>query len=213
MNEDQKLIRHLLGLKQEANSSLMDVHTIVLALGEIIRRREGTDNEFYGNLHQTRIPRQAVPIIDAYISHVRGGFSKKKSTRPVKDFVNKARLEKLRLIKHPKFDLTRLIRYCEELNLCSTMECHLSVVMLVRAIIDHTPPIFDVKNFAGVVANYSGSKSFKESMEQLDKVCRKIADDCLHVQIRRKESLPNATQVDFSHGLDMLLAEIVRRLE
>jgi hypothetical protein len=76
--------------------------------------------------------------------------------------------------------------------------------------LDHVPPIFGCKSFAEVSNNYSGGKSFKESMKRLEDSSRKIADSYLHTQIRKSESLPNPTQVDFSNDLDVLLAEIAR---
>jgi hypothetical protein len=47
-------------------------------------------------------------------------------------------------------------------------------------------------------------------MEQRDKLLRKIADGFLHQPIRKAESLPTSTQVDFRQPLDQLLGEIVR---
>jgi hypothetical protein len=69
-----------------------------------------------------------------------------------------------------------------------------------------------VSAFAEVANNYSGSRSFKESMQHLDLSARKIGDAHLHTQIRTKEILPTATQVNFANDLDVLLAEIVRIL-
>ena len=91
--------------------------------------------------------------------------------------------------------------------------------MLTRAIMDHVPPIFFNKsvnkpceNFNQVVDNYSGSKSFKEAMTQLNSQ-KHISHSFLHQQIRRTESLPNITQVNSSQLLDWLLEEIVRILK
>jgi len=84
--------------------------------------------------------------------------------------------------------------------------------MLVRAIADHIPPIFEKSTFTEV-ANNHGSKSFKESMKNLDNSSRKISDSHLHTQIRKKEVLPNSNQVDFSNDLDVLLGEIYRVLK
>ena len=86
------------------------------------------------------------------------------------------------------------------------------MVMLTRALMDHIPPIFNVSTFREVVSNYKGTKSFKASMEHLDKSCRNIADASLHVHIRSQEILPNRTQVNFANDLDVLLVEIVRNL-
>ncbi len=128
-------------------------------------------------------------------------------------YVDLTRLDALRAISPAQFDISKLIRFCEELNSCYANECYLAVAMLGRSILDHIPPIFGCKSFAEVANNYSGgSKSFKESMQHLDKSSRKIADAHLHEQIRRKEVLPNRTQVNFASDFDVLLAEIIRVL-
>lgn len=127
-------------------------------------------------------------------------------------YVDQSRIEQLRNIKSEDYDLTRLIAQCEELNDASNRGNSYSVILLVRAIIDHIPPIFGKKNFKEVANNY-GSKSFKESMDRLENSSRKIADSSIHQQIRRKESLPNKTLVNFSNDLDVLLAEVVRILK
>jgi len=128
-------------------------------------------------------------------------------------FVDGGRIKELKGLKNSRFDLSKLIRILEEINIVFQDECYFAVASLVRMIIDHVPPIFDQSGFAQVVANYGGSRSFKESMKHLDESSRKIADQHLHTQIRPKEVLPNKTQVNFSHDVDVLLAEIVRILK
>ena len=59
------------------------------------------------------------------------------------------------------------------------------------------------------VANAYGRKSFKVTMQRLEKGLRNIADDHLREQIQNSESLPTAQQVNFSAALDMLLSQIV----
>jgi len=128
-------------------------------------------------------------------------------------FVNEGRIKELREIASSNFDLSKLIRFCEELNISYANDCSLSVAMLGRAVLDHVPPIFDRKRFSEVVNNYEGSQSFKKSMSHLHNSLRSIANRHLHGQIRKKESLPNMTQVGFSPELDVLLEEIVRLLK
>jgi len=128
------------------------------------------------------------------------------------NYVDLSRIDELKKIQIKDFDLTRLIKQCEELNDASQKGNPYSVILLVRAIIDHIPPIFGKKNFQEVANNY-GSRSFKESMDRLDNSSRKIADSGLHQHIRKKETLPNKTQVNFSNDLDVLLQEIVRILK
>jgi hypothetical protein len=127
-------------------------------------------------------------------------------------FVDPGRIAELRQIKTTSFDLTKLIRLCEELNTCNAEDCFLATAMLCRAILDHIPPIFGKSRFSEVASNHDGGKSVKDSMQHLENSSRKIADAQLHVQIRQKEVLPNRTQVNFSNDLDVLLAEIVRVL-
>lgn len=127
-------------------------------------------------------------------------------------FVDPKRIEQLKSVDSDSFDLSKLIRKCEELNIAYSTESYFSVGMLVRAIIDHVSPIFSKKTFSEVSGNY-GTRSFRDSMIHLDKSSRKIADSYLHTQIRRKEILPTRTQVNYSRDLDVLLSEIVRLLK
>jgi len=126
-------------------------------------------------------------------------------------FINPNRLSELKQIKSKDFDLTKLIQLCEEINYNYEHENYLSVGMIGRTIINHIPPIFGCKTFNEVANNY-GSNSFKKSMNHLNQSLKNIADGYLHQTIRKKESLPNNTQVDFSQSLDVLLEEIVRKL-
>jgi hypothetical protein len=127
-------------------------------------------------------------------------------------YVEESRLQELRDIRGAPHDLRRLVALCEELNVCSANDCYHAMAILTRAIIDHVPPIFNVKGFKEVASSYPGSKSFRDSMEHLSGSARKIADAHLHVNVRRKEVLPTRTQVDFSRDLDVLLSEVVRIL-
>lgn len=128
-------------------------------------------------------------------------------------YVDEGRLEELKSIKNDDFDLTKLIKYCEELNSSYGDERYHSSVMLLRSIIDHIPPIFKCEKFSEVTNNYECEKSFKDSMKNLENSSRKIADSFLHSPIRKREILPNSTQVNFSNDLDVLLGEICRILK
>jgi len=130
-----------------------------------------------------------------------------------RQYVDRSRLEELKEIAATYFDLSRLIKILEELNTCYKNQCNISIITLTRVLLDHVPPIFSYKTFLEVANNYGGSRSFKESMQHLENSSRKIADQHLHTQIRRKESLPNTTQVNFSNDIDVLLGEIVRILK
>lgn len=128
-------------------------------------------------------------------------------------YVDPDRINVLKSISNGKFDLSKLIRLCEELNINFAGECYLGMIMITRSILDHVPPIFQCKNFSEVANNYSGAKSFKQAMLHLENSSRKIGDYYLHSQIRASETLPNITQTDFSNDIDFLLSEIVRILQ
>jgi hypothetical protein len=127
-------------------------------------------------------------------------------------YVNEDRLEALRKLPNDRFDIRKLVRLCEELNSSYASGNYFATGMLVRAIIDHVPPVFGFDRFKQVVANYGGTRSFGEAMRGLDLVFRKMADQYLHEVVRPREELPNGTQVDFRQALDLLLGEVVRVL-
>ena len=131
----------------------------------------------------------------------------------IRQYISQVRIAELRSIKSSDFDLTKLIQICAELNEAHTTKSYLSIMMLTRALIDHVPPLFGANSFIQVASSYGGTKSFKDSMYHLENSSRKISDQHLHSQIRKKEVLPNFNQVDFSNDIDVLLSEIVRILK
>jgi len=125
-------------------------------------------------------------------------------------YVSDTRIDQISMIERSGFDLSRLIALLQELNMASRSSAFFSVAFLVRAIIDHVPPIFSLQSFAELANNYPGTKSFKKNMANLNDALRNIADGYLHSHIRSREELPLPQQVDFRAQLDQLLTEIVR---
>ncbi len=127
-------------------------------------------------------------------------------------FIAVSRIEELRQISSPDFDFQKLVRLWEELNSSFEHGNYYATAMLTRGIIDHIPPLFDShKTFAGVANNYSGGgKSFKEAMQHLDGLARKVGDGHLHMHIRKSETLPTMQQVSCAQQIDLLLSEIIR---
>ncbi len=159
------------------------------------------------------INKNSVIIYNSIIGHdpmSKENLIKKRVKKPTQiSYIDLDKIDELRNTKTPQFDLKKLIRFCEELNLSYSNECYFAIAMLTRAILDHVSPIFGVKNFSEVANNYKGSKSFNELMQRLDSSSRKIADSYLHRRIRKNELLPTFTQVNFSNELDILLEEII----
>jgi hypothetical protein len=128
-------------------------------------------------------------------------------------YINLSRLNELRALAKTKFDFSKLIKLCEELNDNYSKGNYLSVGMVCRTILHHIPPVFGFKTFEEIANNYGSSndnKSFKKNMKHLNESLKNIADSYLHLPIRRQEILPNETQVDFKQDMDVLLAEITR---
>lgn len=144
--------------------------------------------------------------LDAHLSNFKASIP----TYQGDPYVAESRIEELSESSSQNFDTSKLIKLLRELNFAHATESYLTIGMLLRSILDHVPPIFSVRNFSEVASNYKGTKSFKASMQHINDSLRNLADSYLHVQIRKKESLPNFIQVDFRADLDALLAEIVR---
>jgi|SRR6266481_564306 len=126
-------------------------------------------------------------------------------------YIDAKRIKELKGIRSTSFDLSRLLAMCDEVN-DNAPKNHIATILLVRAILDHVPPIFSSTTFKEVANNFGTTKSIKASLQHLENSSRTIADTYLHTPIRKKETLPNKTQVKFSQDLDVLLAEIVRIL-
>ena len=125
-------------------------------------------------------------------------------------YVSPSRIAALVELKSDKYDFKRLVLLLQELNSASSNSNYLSMAFLVRAIIDHVPPIFDCETFGQVANNYPGTRSFKKNMDHLHNALRNVADSYLHTHIRSKEDLPTFLQIDFRSQLDQLLGEVIR---
>ena len=129
------------------------------------------------------------------------------------NYVDLKRIKEFEKLNSNNFDFTRLIAVLKEINIAYKNQMKFAIPPLIRSVIDQVPPIFSKVNFGDVCGSY-GSKSFKDSMNILDKSSRKIADAYLHTQIRQNEaSLPTETQINFKNDLDVLLQEIIRKIK
>ena len=155
---------------------------------------------------------ESLGIIQGAINHIRRGGSEAVvlGNQSKVQYVDQKRISELNSLVCANYDLRRLIRLCEELNISYTNGAYMSVAMLLRALIDHVPPLFGLRTFDEVANNYRGSTSFKRSMRNFQGSLRNIADLHLHEPVRGKEVLPTIQQVDFRSDLDVLLGEIVR---
>lgn len=129
-------------------------------------------------------------------------------------YITMSRLDELRAVSGHRFDCTRLISMCEELNECAARENPLAVILLSRTILNHVPPAFDFETFAQVSANYGGGgSSFKKAAERLENHSRKVADRLTHMPIRDREVAPTMSEVNFAAEIETILAEFCRVLK
>jgi hypothetical protein len=125
------------------------------------------------------------------------------------DFFSPDKISELKNINNWNYDLSKLIRILEEVNICYKYNCYLAVSSLLRMLIDHIPPLFSCKNFAEVVSSYSFSQSDKKIMQHLLWCLKNISDWNLHWQISKKEFLPTKQTIDFKADFDVLLKNII----
>jgi hypothetical protein len=109
------------------------------------------------------------------------------------------------------FDLAKLTRFCEELNDTYRRGNYLSCLLLLRAVMNHVPPIFGAQTFAQVVAG--SGKSIKAVLSRLEEA-RPIADLHTHILIRTREPLPTRHQVEpYKASFEILIHEILTKTE
>jgi hypothetical protein len=129
------------------------------------------------------------------------------------EYISHDRIEELKSVVSSKFDLAKLIQYCNEINSSFSNKNYISVSLLIRALINHIPPIFgNYNSFNQVIAQY-GSKSVKDNFSILNENLRSISDFYNHDLIKKKESLPTPIQLSFQSNLDFLLQEIIRTIK
>ena len=75
-------------------------------------------------------------------------------------FIANERVSELSKIISQNYDLSKLVELCKELNYAYAGGCYLSVAMLIRAILDHVPPIFEKRSFSEIANNY-GSLGYR----------------------------------------------------
>jgi hypothetical protein len=123
-------------------------------------------------------------------------------------FVHPQIIEQLRLVESFKFDMSKVIRFCEEINSSFNASNYLASALLLRAFINYMPPIFGHTTFSQVVSQVSRSR--KELFKPLDDVARNVADLHTHDLIRPKEVLPTKNQLEpFRANLEFLLQEVL----
>lgn len=128
------------------------------------------------------------------------------------NFIENEVLEKIRTLKSGKYDFSKLCKFIEELNFNYKYGNYLSSILLLRAIINHIPPIFGSKSFSEYVSQ--SGRSVKSILQKLEDDARPIADLHSHYMIRKKENLPTKSQIEpYKSSMEILLYEIISKVE
>jgi hypothetical protein len=109
------------------------------------------------------------------------------------------------------FDVTKLIALVDELNDNYSRSNTYASHALLRAILDHIPPILGQPHFDAVANNYRWTKTDKKYVQQLA-AFRAQGDDALHRQISANADLLGFDDMPKSVCVDQLLLECAKRL-
>ena len=132
-------------------------------------------------------------------------------TAPDAAFLNTEVLIQLKAIQGARLDLKKLVKMCEELNDVYARGNFISSALLLRAIMNHVPPVFGVTTFSDVVAN--AGRSVKAILTRLNDEARPIADLHTHIIMRATEQLPTKNQLEpYKAGFEVLIQEVLVRL-
>jgi hypothetical protein len=110
-----------------------------------------------------------------------------------------------------QFNVAKLLRLIEELNDNFERRNSYAAHALLRAILDHIPPILGQPDFNAVANNYSWTRTDKRYLKKLLDF-RNQADDALHRQISAQADLLDLDDMPASVNVDRLLQECVTRL-
>lgn len=106
------------------------------------------------------------------------------------------------------WDCTKLLALVEELN--ESYRCGMTYAAhaLLRAMLDHVPPLLGCKNFDAVVNNYPWSQTDRRYLKRLAEF-RSQADDVLHRQIGKTTALLTIDDMPQRVAVNRLLQECI----
>ncbi|OGK13477.1 hypothetical protein A3A93_01470 [Candidatus Roizmanbacteria bacterium RIFCSPLOWO2_01_FULL_38_12] len=107
------------------------------------------------------------------------------------------------------FNYQKLITLIEELNFNYSNKKTYSACMVLRAILDHVPPLLDKDDFSSMVNNHiwGNEKSSRRKAVKELLTFRNIPDDVLHNQITDKSDVIDFTYLPSKFSVNVLLKE------
>jgi hypothetical protein len=109
------------------------------------------------------------------------------------------------------FDVAKLVALIEELNDNYARRNTYAAHALLRALLDHVPPILGCASFNAVANNYQWGRTDRNYMKRL-LTFRDQADDALHRQISPKPDVLTFEDMPAGVGVNQLLQECASRL-
>jgi hypothetical protein len=168
-----------------------------------------TSPEFISDAHELRA--ELFVVID-YLNEVAKDPSYAATAANNAAFLNAEVLVKLKSVKSLQLDVSKLTKMCEELNDAYARGNFISSALLLRAILNHVPPVFGETKFSEVVAQ--SGRSVKAILARLNDEARPIADLHTHFLMRSTEHLPTKNQIEpYKAGFEILMQEVLCRLE
>jgi hypothetical protein len=126
-------------------------------------------------------------------------------------FLNTEVLLRLKAVQGARLDPKKLVKMCEELNDAYARGNYVSSALLLRAIINHVPPVFGASTFSEVVSQ--SGHSIKAILARLNDDARPIADLHTHILMRQTEQLPTKNQLEpYKASFEVLIQELLARL-
>lgn len=114
------------------------------------------------------------------------------------------------LAKTGPFNYKKLTLLLKELNHNFDKKKIYASVALIRAILDHIPPLLGCNSFESVVSNYGWTDSHRKYMQSLLSF-KDSADDALHTQITNKEDYLSVEDLPTRVKINTLLEECVTK--
>jgi len=177
-------------------------------LSELVEGLNTDISNYVEEAHKLRA--DLIPIIDAFREAYEDPDYEVKAARNAA-FLDFDTLNELKVLDNDEFDTSKLVRMCEELNDSFGRSNYISSILLLRAIINHIPPIFGHETFSQVVAN--SGRSVKSILNRLQEDARPIADLHSHILIRKKDSCPTKNQIEpYKGSFEVLMQEIIAKL-
>lgn len=131
---------------------------------------------------------------------------------PVADYVDAGLISGLSAVRDCPLDTRKLVALLSELNVNYAAGQPYACLMLIRAIMDHVPPIFGHDSYSNIVDQLKLARTDKNYLTQLLK-SRFLSDDVLHRHIGRRPDITAMHDVPNRMSVNALARLALDRLD